>query len=197
MLPNSTYSMLPKIYTQYIYVYIHPYMLGNMYMYWVYVLGNINIYWIYVLRNLHIYWGYVLGIVNMYWVRLSNIYVQYIFDVTQYIYPIHIIVVHYIWTSVLQDIYVPQYIWKYVLGICLGSHLYILDYMIYIGYISWVTFVLPNTYKKVLSNIYGALPKTYTQYIFHVPNIYLGKNLGKNTYVLDNNIYVSQVSIEA
>ena len=88
--------MLPKIYTQYIYVYIHPYMLGNMYMYWVYTLGNINIYWVYVLRTLHIYWVYVLGIANMYWVRLPNIYAQYIFDVTQYTDPIHIIVVHYI-----------------------------------------------------------------------------------------------------
>ena len=57
--------------------------------------------------------------------------------------------------------------------------------------------MLPNTYEKVLSNTHGVLPNTYTQYIFRVPNTYLGTDLRKPTYVLDNTIYVYQVSIGA
>ena len=86
--------------------------------------------------------------------------------------------------------------------ICIGhmcwiASIYIGSHAIHIGYISWVTFVLPNTHKKVLSNIYGVFPKTHTQYIFRVPNTYLGTDLRKPTYVLDNTIYVYQVSIGA
>ena len=86
--------------------------------------------------------------------------------------------------------------------ICIGymcwiASMYIGSHAIYIGYVSWVTFVLPNTYKKVLSNMYGVFPKTYTQYIFRVPKIYLGKNLRKPTCALDNNMHVSPVSKEA
>ena len=86
--------------------------------------------------------------------------------------------------------------------ICIGhmcwiASIYIGSHVICIGHISWTTCVLPNTYEKVLSNTHGVLPNTYTQYIFCVPNTYLGKNLRKPTYVLDNTTYVSPVSIGA
>ena len=86
--------------------------------------------------------------------------------------------------------------------ICIGymcwiASIYIGSHSICIGYMSWRTSVLPNTYKKVLSNTYGVLPKTYTQYIFRVPKTYLGKNQRKPIYVLGNTTYVSPVSIAA
>ena len=58
----------------------------------------------------------------------------------------------------------------WITSICIGLH------DIYIGYMYWVTFLLPNTYKKVLPNTYGVLPNTYAQYIYRVPNTYMGKN---------------------
>ena len=78
------------------------------------------------------------------------------------------------------------------------SKIYVLDDTYILGnllYILGNVYVLPNTYKKVLSNTYGVLPKTYTQYIFRVPKTYLGKNQRKPIYVLGNTTYVSPVSI--
>ena len=131
----------------------------TLYMYWVYILDNTNMYWVYVSRDMDMYRGYVWGITNMYWVRLSNIYVQYIC-------PIHITVVQYICTSALQDIYVPQYIWKYVLDICVGSHLYILGRTAYVlGICLGERLCYPIHIKRCCPIHMECCPR-------HIPNIY-------------------------
>ena len=149
-----------------------------MYRYWVNILANINVYWGCVSRSIHIYWGCVLGADVQYicptHIRCHPIH-QYIPNTCRCC-PTHIVVVQYMWKSVLQDTNVPQHMWKYVLDMCVGSHLYTLlgSYTMFIGYISWITFVLPNTHEKMLSNVHGELPNTYTQCTHRVPNIYLG-----------------------
>ena len=107
----STHSMLPKIYTQYIYVYIHPYMLGNMYMYWVYTLGNINIYIGYMYYVTYIYIG------DMYWVSRicigcgCPIYMSNTHSTSLNIYTQYISLLSIIYEQVFSKTYnVPQYI---------------------------------------------------------------------------------------
>ena len=173
-------------------------MLGNMYMYryWVNILANINVYWGCVSRSIHVYWGCVLGADVQYicptHIRCHPIH-QYIPNTCRYC-PTHIVVVQYMWTSVLQDTNVPQHMWKYV---CWITSIYIGSHAMCIGYISWITFVLPNTHEKMLSNVHGELPNTYTQCAHRVPNIYLGwiLTLTHMCIVQHHMCTVSQVSI--